>query len=114
MIHVMKLQKDYFNYIQKGTKKIEIRLNDEKRQLIKIGDTIKFLKLPELKESLNVKVINIVKYNSFEELVNNNDISLLADKSITKNELLNILNSIYSKEEQKKYGVIGIYIYINN
>ena len=29
---------------KKEIKKIEIRLNDEKRQQIKIGDTIKFLK----------------------------------------------------------------------
>ena len=30
MIHEMKLQPEYFNYILKGTKRIEIRLNDEK------------------------------------------------------------------------------------
>ena len=32
MIHVMKLQPKYYDYILTGTKRIEIRLNDEKRQ----------------------------------------------------------------------------------
>ncbi|MBF0987295.1 MAG: DUF3850 domain-containing protein, partial [Clostridiales bacterium] len=53
MLHEMKLQAEYYNFILNGTKKIEIRLNDEKRQKIKIGDSIKFLKEPELKESFN-------------------------------------------------------------
>ena len=34
MKHEMKLQPKYFKYILNGTKRIEIRLNDEKRQLI--------------------------------------------------------------------------------
>ena len=37
----MKLQPEYYNFILNGTKRIEIRLFDEKRQQIKIGDIIK-------------------------------------------------------------------------
>ena len=39
----MKLNEKYFEYIKRGTKRIELRLNDEKRKLIKIGDKIRFL-----------------------------------------------------------------------
>ena len=42
MIHKMKLQAKYFDFMHRGTKRLEIRLNDEKRQLIKIGDIIEF------------------------------------------------------------------------
>lgn len=66
MLHEMKLQAEYYNFILNGTKRIEIRLNDEKRQKIKIGDSIKFLKEPELKESFNAKVINLIKYKNFD------------------------------------------------
>ena len=38
----MKLQKEYYDYIKNGTKRIEIRLNDEKRSKIKINDVIRF------------------------------------------------------------------------
>ena len=49
MKHTVKIQPAYYNYILHGIKHIEIRLNDEKRKQIKIGDTIKFLKEPDLK-----------------------------------------------------------------
>lgn len=38
MEHEMKLQPEYYDFILNGTKRIEIRLFDEKRQQIKIGD----------------------------------------------------------------------------
>ena len=47
MLHKMKLQPEYYNDIKNGTKRIEIRLNDEKRQKIKKGDIICFQKEPE-------------------------------------------------------------------
>ena len=112
MTHEMKLKEKYYNYILHGTKRIEIRLLDEKRQKIKIGDTIRFSKYENLDESFEVKVIDLLKYNSFEELINNYNIELLADKSMTKEELLEVFNEFYTKEEQDKYGVVGIKIEI--
>ena len=84
MIHEMKLQPEYFNFILNGTKRIEIRLNDEKRQNIKLGDKIKFLKEPDLNESFEAQVIGLLRYNSFEEMFKDYDISILSDKSMTK------------------------------
>ena len=110
MIHELKLQPEYYDFILNGTKRIEIRLYDEKRQKIKVGDTIKFLKEPELKESFEVKVVELLRYDSFEELFNDYDISVLADKSMTKEELLKVLETFYTKEKQKEYGVLGIKI----
>ncbi|MCR5483612.1 MAG: ASCH domain-containing protein [Bacilli bacterium] len=110
MQHEMKLQPEYFNFILNGTKRIEIRLNDEKRQLIKLGDTIKFMKEPELEESFDAKVIGLLRYNSFEEMFKDFDISVLSDKSMTKEELINVLEQFYTKEKQEQYGVLGIRI----
>ena len=112
MEHEMKLQPKYYNYILTGTKRIEIRLYDKKRQQIKIGDIIKFLKEPELKESFNAKVIGLLRYNSFEEMFEDFDISILSDESMTKDELIFILEQFYTKEKQEKYGVLGIRIKI--
>ena len=110
MEHEMKLQPEYYNFILNGTKRIEIRLFDEKRQQIKIGDTIKFLKEPELSESFNAKVVGLLRYNSFEDLFNDFDISILSDKSMTKEELIYALEQFYTKEKQEQYGVLGIRI----
>ena len=110
MEHEMKLQPEYYNFILNGTKRIEIRLYDEKRQQIKIGDVIKFLKEPELNESFNAKVVGLLRYNSFEEMFKDFDISILSDDSMTKDELISVLEQFYTKEKQEKYGVLGIRI----
>ena len=110
MIYEFKLQPKYYNFILKGTKRIELRLYDEKRQNIKLGDTIKFLKEPALNEFFDAKVIGLIRYNSFEELINDFDINILADISVSKKELINELNKFYTKDDQKKYGVLGIRI----
>lgn len=112
MTHEMKLQPKYFEFIKNGTKRIELRLNDEKRQLIKLGDTINFIKEPELKEILKVQVVGLLHYNTFEELFKDFDISILADTSMTKEELLNVLQEFYTPDKQKEFGVLGIRIEI--
>jgi len=110
MEHEMKLQPDYYNFILNGTKRIEIRLFDEKRQQIKIGDMIKFLKEPELNESFNAKVVGLLRYGTFEDMFKDFDISILSDKAMTKKELIGVLEQIYTKEKQEQYGVLGIRI----
>ena len=110
----MKLQKEYYNYIKNGTKRIEIRLYDEKRQKLKLGDIIKFHLLDNENEYIEVKVIGLLRYKDIETLINNHDMSLLTKENMPKIELINIFNNIYSKEEQTKYGVLGILFEIIN
>ena len=55
MLHKMKLNESPFERIKNGTKTIEFRLYDEKRQKINIGDTIIFMVL------LDVLLENIEK-----------------------------------------------------
>ena len=108
MEHILKLQPKYFDYINNGTKRIELRLYDEKRQKINIGDIMVFQKEPELVETVRTKVIGLLRYESFEELFKDFDISIMADKSMTKTELLGALEEFYTPEKQKKYGILGI------
>ena len=110
MKHVLKLQSKYFDYINTGTKRIELRLYDEKRQKINIGDTIIFKREPELEKNLKVKVIALLRYNSFDELLKDFNIEILADKTITKEELINDLEKYYTIDKQSKYGIVGIKI----
>ena len=44
MKYIMKLNPKYFEYMNNGTKRVEVRLNDEKRRCIQIGDEIIFSK----------------------------------------------------------------------
>ncbi len=108
----MKLLPQYFNYIKNGTKRLELRLNDEKRKQLKVNDIITFEELSETKEYLNTKITNIYKYNNFKDLINDFSIELMADKTLTKDELLHTLNEIYTIEQQDKHGVLAIEIKI--
>ena len=108
MIHEMKLQPEYYNYILHGTKRVEIRLNDEKKRNIKLGDKIKFLKEPDLNEYFNAKITELLYYIFFGEMIKNLDISVLTNSSMTKEELVSTLEQFYPKEKQQKYGVLGI------
>ena len=107
-MHKMKLQAKYYDFIKNGTKKIELRLNDEKRQLIKINDTIKFIKEPELTESFEVTVTGLYHSVSFDELFKDFPIEMLADSSMTKPELRSVLEEFYTPDLQNQYGVVGI------
>lgn len=106
----MKLQPEFYYYMKDGTKEIEIRLNDLKRQKIKIGDTIIFTKEPDNIESFKTRVVDLLRYDSFAEMFNTIDISLLADKTYTKEKLIKELEKYYSKEKEEEYGVLGIKI----
>ena len=108
MIHIMKLKEQYFNCIKDGSKKYEIRLNDEKRQLIKVGDFIEFQKEPELEEKIIVKVEELLYYKNFNELLNTLDISILAPSNVSKEDLNNDLNRFYPIDKQEQFGVLAI------
>lgn len=109
VVHEMKLQSEYFDYILNGTKRIELRLNDEKRQRIKINDQIIFTN-EQTKDKIITQVKKLYNEKSFESLFKNFDIKLLASLNKTKQELLNELSKFYTIEKQNKYGVLGIQI----
>ncbi len=108
MLHKMKLNESPFERIKNGTKTIEFRLYDEKRQQIKIGDQIEFSKLTDLQEKLLVDVIDLFREDTFEKLFK---------KLYTNEEEINrktkSMEQYYPYEKEKEYGVLGIKIKIN-
>ena len=104
----MKLNNGPFKNIKNGTKKIELRLNDEKRQLLKINDLIEFTNRETL-EQLLVEIENLYHYPSFEELYKHFDKVAMGYKEDEEADPKD-MEEYYSKEEQEKYGVLGIEI----
>ncbi|MBE7075267.1 MAG: RNA-binding protein [Clostridiales bacterium] len=108
MKHYMNLKNGPFTSIKNGTKIYELRLFDEKRQLLKVNDYIEFTNR-STNEKLNVKIKNLHKFDNFEQLYNKFDkISL----GYEPNQVANAkdMEEYYSKEEQSKYGVVAIEI----
>ena len=110
MIHIMNLNSEPFEMICSGQKTIELRLNDEKRRLIKVGDRIEFTQT-KTGEILIAEVIALHEFDSFAELYR--ELPLLkcgytaADITTAKPEDMDLY---YTPEQQSKYGVLGIEI----
>ncbi len=105
MLYKMKLNESPFESIKNGTKKVEFRLYDEKRQQIKIGDQIEFSKLPDLQEKLLVNVEDLYIEDTFENLFR----KLYSDEEEIKRKT-EAMYEYYSPENERKYGVVGIKI----
>ncbi len=107
-MHYMKLHNDPFNLIKSGTKTIELRLNDLKRQKIKVDDLIEFTnRITD--EKMVVRVVDLIKFNSFSDLYKNfSKVSMgyREDEDANPSDM----ELYYSLEEQEKYGVLAIKI----
>ncbi len=111
MKHNMKLKQKPFQMIRSGEKTIELRLYDEKRQRINVGDEIVFSCLDSNQPPFSVRVIDLHLYNNFSELF----ASLpLLKCGYTKETISKAspedMNQYYTPEEQSEYGVVGIEI----
>lgn len=104
----MKLHPTPFEMIKSGEKTIELRLYDEKRQQVKTGDNIIFTNTAT-GEILNTTILKLHQFDTFDELYNS--LPLLKCGYTTENvEKANPadMEQYYSKEEQEKYGIVGI------
>ena len=107
-VYKMKLYSAPFEMIKSGEKTIELRLFDEKRQQVKVGDKILFTNIAN-GETLNTTVLKLHRFDSFKELYKS--LPLLQcgytreniDKATPSD-----MEQYYSVEEQNKYGVVGI------
>ena len=96
----MQLNNKPFTEIKDGSKTIELRLNDEKRQLLRIKDLIEFTNRETLEQIL-VEIENLHYYPSFNELYKHFDKVSMGYK---EDEIANPkdMEEYYSKEEQEK------------
>lgn len=107
MNHHMSLQTEPFNAIKSGMKTIELRLYDEKRQAINLGDTITF-QHDSTDDTLSAQVIGLLRYPTFAELLADFPPAVFGSKDHASLESL--LRTFYTKEQEEKCGVLGIKI----
>lgn len=108
MLHHMNLWNDSFLAIKSGKKKVEMRLNDEKRKDVKPGDIIIFTNTLT-KEELKTRVIKRICYKDFYELYADYD---KIEIGYEKDEIANPedMYNYYSKEAIIKYGALAIIV----
>ena len=105
MTHAMHLNEPPFEMIKSGQKTVELRLNDEKRRLIRVGDHILF------NGSLEVEVVALHAYPDFEGLYAAFPLSVLGylpdeEATASPSDML----AYYTREQIATYGALGIEI----
>ena len=111
MIHQMNLHAAPFDMIARGIKTIELRLYDEKRRRIAVGDEIVFTHSKKSARTLRCRVVALHIFPSFAELYN---ALPLLKCGYTEDDINTAdpadMDLYYSKEQQAANGVVGIEI----
>ena len=76
-----------------------------KRRKVQIGDTIEFSLLPDLKEKILTEVSELYRADTFKELFEK-----LFDNKEEIEKKVKGMYEIYSPEQEKEYGVLGMRI----
>ncbi len=105
--HPMRLQPEPFQQIRLGKKTIELRLYDEKRRALHIGDEIVFACTADGNQTLRVRVVEMIICDSFEDLyqrVHKQELGYEDSQPASPQDM----RAFYSEEEEQKWGVVGI------
>lgn len=106
--HQMKLHPAPFAAIQSGRKTVELRLNDEKRQKIKMGDTITFTQT-ETGETIRAVVLALRHYPDFDAMYQAEDpLTMGYDEGDTADP--RDMSQYYNDDEIRRYGTLAIEI----
>ena len=108
MTYKMNLKLKPFEAILNKTKTIEMRLYDEKRQQLKIGDYIEF-NCKDSNKTIKAKIKSLFICSNFDrlyELFPKTKLGYSENETACPCDMLNF----YPQEEMDKFGVVGIEI----
>lgn len=106
----MKLNSEMFDKVKSGQKTFEVRLLDEKRQKIGVGDTIIFKRQPDLIDGVVVKVVEAKVFPNFEQMAMTLSLANVGFENKDARQVVRYYRKIYTKQDEEKYGVIAFKI----
>ena len=104
--HEMRLHPEPFGRIRAGTQVIESRLNDQKRQQIKVGDHLVFALRPDFIEKIEAEVVELIPAPTFRDLFAQRPLTEFGTDDLEAK--IDSMYKYYSKEDEARYGVLGI------
>lgn len=105
---MMKLSEPWYTYVRNGTKTIELRIYDQKRRNINIGDKITFTDTDGNKPFVKV-VKGLYLYPNFKDAIVTHGLNNVIPNAKNIKEALSVYHSIPSyKEGAIYYGVLAI------
>ena len=107
-MHTMRVNAESFRKMQNGEKTVEVRLNDDKRRMVSIGDIVTFINRDNEDKHIHVRTKGFSWYTTFDELYEKTDKAKLGYK---ENETANPedVSKYYTAADEYIYGVTGIH-----
>jgi len=111
----MRLNEQPFTKMKEKMKTIELRLFDNKRRQLDIGDYIIFTNTGDETAQIAVKIKGLYRAASFAELLEEISIEKCGNQpGVTNEEVEERMRKYYSKEDETKYGVLGIKVELSD
>ena len=104
----MKLLKGPFLEIKARRKNVEMRLYDEKRQGIAVGDRVLFTCADFPGEKICAEVKALYIYDNFRSLAESFSSASLGFEGFSSKYISEYMLEIYGKEKEEKYGALAI------
>ncbi len=100
----------WFSFLKNKKKRIEGRLNKGVFSTLEKGEIIKFVNGGDKQVSFKAKIKKIVKYNTFEDYLSQEGLKRTLPNIKTIEEGCNIYYQYYTKEQEKEFKILAIYI----
>ena len=111
MIHEMKLNASPFQKVASGSKSVELRLFDEKRRRIDLGDIIIFSNCDDPMKKQAVTVKSLYRYSTFKDLFMDIPLEKCGYSGADTPEVAaKRMTQYYTDDQVQKYGILGIEI----
>lgn len=109
--YAMRLNDAFFEKMRRGEKTMDIRVYDEKRRRLRLGDTIVFSRASGGSDRIRAEVIGLSTFGSFRELLAAFDHRKFGhDPALSLDERVKMQREHYTEEEEKENGVVGIHV----
>ncbi len=103
---VMRSERKAFDRLKSGKTLWEVRLNDEKRKCVGVGDEIVFMRRPELEDRLPMIVEEKVPFTNVQRLLDNIDLVEIGDYA-NELEFIQQLMTHYTPGEMMEKGLLA-------
>ncbi len=110
----MKIQPNYLQLVRAGVKKHEYRLNDEKRQQIQPGDSIRLVSNDNPNDYVVVEVLDRQVFPSWESALINYWQDDFSGTYYPFEDLMTLMSAFYSGQDIAKYGIVVFGIKVIN
>lgn len=110
LVHEMHLADEPFDMIVSGKKTIEVRLNDEKRRGISMGDIVIFYRKSRITDMCAIMAVGLRHYDNFLQLFSTERLADTGCMDMTAEQATQSMYKYYTPNQEEMAGVFAIEI----